>query len=322
MKRIAFMGSDEIALPVLEYLWKNHSLKFDFEGIISQPDKPSGRGKQIRPNPVAQWASDYGLYLLQPVKPGKEEIHWLKEEAQIDLVLVMAYGHIIKEDMRNLPPLGMVNFHTSLLPKYRGASPINAALLNGDTQTGVSLMQMVKKMDAGGILDQAIVNIEQQDTFIELKSRLAHACVPLLDKNLDKLLENEAQFRPQEEAQATYCRKIKKEDGWLNFHAGAFELVNQFRALTPWPGVYFEHKNTLIKVKECHAVHGTGEPGKVLKADKKGVLVGTGQGLFNMTRLQKPGSKALTTEAFLNGFKIEEGAPLVGKEIEPIILKK
>lgn len=314
------MGSDPIALPLLNFLHSQSNLDCQLVGIISQPDRPSGRGQKITPNPISAWALEKGLTLFRPEKPSENELIWLKE-TPVDLVLVMAYGHIIKQNFLDTPPLGMLNFHGSLLPQYRGASPVEAAIASGDKETGISLMQMVAKMDAGGVMDQEKVQITDEDTSESLRLKLGECCVPLIERNLPIILQGKHTFMPQDESKVTYTRKISKEDGWLNFNSPAKTLEYRVRALTPWPGGSFKIGDTVIKIGACSSMDVDQKfcPGTVVGIDVKGLLVSTGKGTLCLQSLQRPGGRMLSIQEFLRGFPLESGIVLESGPMNPLV---
>lgn len=310
MKKIAFMGSDVIVLPLLDYLYENSGKEYQLVGIISQPDRPSGRGKKMLPNPVSAWAMEHGIRLFRPEKPSEEELEWLRQEG-IDLVLVWAYGHIIKQEFLDTPPLGMLNCHASLLPKFRGAACPEAAIASGERVTGLTLMKMVKKMDAGDVLDKEVVEISSTETSASLREKLSYAGVPLISRNLPAILSGKAKFTPQDETEVSFTRKLSKEDAWLNFKASAIELERRVRAQTPWPGACFKFNETVIKIGACEALEGEGEvPGTVIGADALGLYVATGEGVLLLKSLQRPGRPMVPAADFLRGFPIEKGTVL------------
>ena len=231
--KLLFMGADPIALPVLDSL--HAEPRVQLAAVLTQPDRPSGRGKKLRMNPVKAWAAQHGIETRDPDKPGDSEVQWLRELG-IQIALVMAYGHILKRNLLDAPPQGTWNLHASLLPFHRGASPVESALLCGDVQTGVSLMKIIPKMDAGPVLDAETVPICPDDTSPSLREKLARACVPLVARNLDRLASGTAIPAEQDEAAATYCAKISKQDGRLDFTLPAAQLERRVRAFTPWPG--------------------------------------------------------------------------------------
>jgi len=316
--RIAFFGSDTIAIPALEYLHWAEGI--ELAGVVSQPDRPAGRGRHLHTNPVSAWAHQQGLPLLQPEKPGEEEISWLKTQ-HVDLVLVMAYGHILKKDLLETPCLGMWNLHASLLPAYRGASPVETALACGEKEIGVSLMRIVAKMDAGPIVAQVHVPIRNTDTGLILRERIGHACVPLLQRHLAKLADVAFAPTPQDEAQVTYCRKLHKSDAHVDFSLSAAELERRIRAFQPWPGVSVTHDAVDLKVGSASIIDEptTAAPGTVLRAGEGGVDVATGHGVLRLLSLQRPGGRMFEAAEFLRGYRLEPGAILKSHSLRPLV---
>ena len=316
--RIAFFGSDAIAIPALEYLHWAEGI--ELAGIVSQPDKPAGRGRHLHANAVSAWAHRMGLPLLQPDKPGDEEIVWLRTQ-HIDLVLVMAYGHLLKKDLLETPLRGMWNLHASLLPKYRGASPVETALACGETVTGVTLMRMAQKMDAGAIAAQVHVPIRHTDTGLILRERIGHACVPLLLRHLANLANAAFQPTPQDEAHVTYCRKLHKTDSHMDFALSAIELERRVRAFQPWPGVSITHEAVELKVGSATVIEEptTAAPCTVLRANEGGVDVATGVGVLRLLSLQRPGGRMLEAAEFLRGYSIKEGVVFKSHVLRPLV---
>ena len=305
--RIAFFGSDAIAIPALEYLHWAEGI--ELAGIVSQPDRPAGRGRHLHANPVSAWAHRMGLPLLQPEKPGEEEVSWLRTQ-HIDLVLVMAYGHLLKKDLLEAPPRGMWNLHASLLPAYRGASPVETALACGEKETGVTLMRMAQKMDAGAVAAQVYVPIRNTDTGLILRERIGQACVPLLLRHLAKLGEDSFQPTPQDETHVTYCRKLHKTDAQVDFALSAIELERRVRAFQAWPGGVVTHEDMDLKVGLAAIVAESTTsiaPGTVIQANERGVDVATGAGVLRLLSLQRPGGRMLEAAEFLRGYPIKQG---------------
>jgi methionyl-tRNA formyltransferase len=316
--RIAFFGSDAIALPVLEHLrWREG---VELAGVVSQPDRPAGRGRHLHANAVAAWARAQGLPLLQPEKPGEAEAAWLRAQ-NVSLALVMAYGHILHRPLLEAPARGVWNFHGSLLPAYRGASPVEAVLAAGEKETGVSLMKLVEKMDAGPVADAERVAILPQDTSPILRGRLAQACVPLLERNLAALLNGSIRAEPQDESRATYTRKLTKADAHLDFAAPAIELERRVRALQPWPGTLIEHNGEMLKIGAAAilAENAGAAPGTLLRADTAGVDIATGAGVLRLLALQRPGGRMLEAAEFLRGHPLPVGARFPGSTMTPLV---
>jgi methionyl-tRNA formyltransferase len=322
LPNIVFFGSDAICLPVLNYLKGGAADRCVLRAVVSQPDRRQGRGKKLQPNPVAAWAAENGIELLQPEKPTRALADWLRAE-QVAVSLVMAYGHFLSKSLREAAPLGMWNFHGSLLPKYRGASPVETALACGDAETGVCLMQVVKEMDAGAVAGVETVGIGATDTGPELRVKVGEAVVPLLRRHLAAMLAGELDVAEQELSQVTYCRKLCKEDGAIDFSRSATEIYNCLRAFTPWPGGYFDHGESRIKVGRASVeadVTVLSEPGTVLSADGA-VRVATSEGAICFHELQRPGARMLPVADFLRGYAMAEGDRLVGGTAEALVLQ-
>lgn len=312
MKKIVFMGSDSIVLPLLNYLKNEGKGGFALVGIFSQPDRPTGRGHKLQPNLVSEWTLAAGIPLLRPEQLTPVEYDWLKSNT-IDLVFVMAYGHIIRSDFLNFPPLGMFNFHASVLPKYRGASPIETAIACGETKTGVTLMKMVTKMDAGPIVDQEMVDILPNDMRQAVRQKISEACVPLLKRDMGAILKGSPSLIEQDVSQISYTRKLSKEDGWINFQLPAKEIVNRYRAFEPWPGTFFNYQETILKASEVswgHAFRSSTPVGQIVEINAQVMKIQTGDGVLQIGRLQRPGGRMLEIADFIQGFPLKTGVVL------------
>lgn len=317
--RIVYFGSDAICLPGLRYLRESGSGLCELALIVSQPDRPQGRGKQLQPNPVAAYAREQGVELLQPEKPDAALAARLMAE-DFALGFVMAYGHFLPKSLREAPRHGLLNFHGSLLPRYRGASPVETALAMGDAETGVCLMQVVREMDAGAVADCERVAIGSADTSLLLRARVGEAVVPLLARTLAPALEGRLFFQAQDEAQATFCRKITKQDGAIDFALSAEQIEARLRAFTPWPGGYFSYGETTVKVggSESLPVPAEVAPGTVLRADAA-LEVATADGVIRFHELQRPGGRMLPARDFLRGFPIAAGTLLPSVNHPPLL---
>ncbi|MFW5873868.1 MAG: methionyl-tRNA formyltransferase [Verrucomicrobiota bacterium] len=321
--KIVFFGSDAICLPGLRYLHEEAGDRCVVDAVVSQPDRRQGRGKRLMRNPVAAYAGERGLTLLQPEKPDRALAERLAA-AGTAAGVVMAYGHFLPRLLREAPAHGMVNFHGSILPEYRGASPVETAIAEGETETGVCLMRVVKEMDAGGVADCERVCIEDSDTSVEVREKIGRAVRPLLERQLDALLAGELEFEPQDRTRASYCRKISKEDGAIDFGLSAKRIRDRLRAFTPWPGAYFEHGATRIRVGWMEALpqaDAPHPPGTVV-AGGEDLTVATGDGLVRFTTLQRPGGKLLPASDFLRGHPIGEGELLKGGKARPLVRKE
>lgn len=313
--RVVFLGSDAIALPLLNWL-VGEGAATRVVAVFTQPDRAVGRGQKVQPNAIKVWALSRSIPVLQPEKITPEVQAQLAGFAP-DVALVMAYGHILRDDFIAVPRLGMLNFHTSILPKYRGASPIQSAVAAGARETGVTLMRIVRRLDAGPVVDVERVPVESLDSAADVEARLAAACVPLIARALPALAAGTLAVREQDERAATYCRKLTKEDGVLDFAAPANVLAARINGLFPWPacaveimgqGVKFGLADTLDATTE-----GAGPAGAVLGADAAGLLLATGRGVLRVRRLQRPGGKMLPASDFLRGFPIPAGLVLPSK---------
>jgi methionyl-tRNA formyltransferase len=305
-RKIAFFGSDEIALPCLNALLDS-SESWEICGVLTQPDRRSGRGRKLRSNPIKKWSLEQGIHVKDPEIPGKEEVNWLKDLGA-ELTLVMAYGHILKDDLLEAVPCGCFNLHASLLPKYRGASPIETALAMGEKETGVTLMRVFPRMDAGPIVDSEAVSISMSDTGSDLRKKLGYACIPLIQRAMPNLLTGEFCENEQDEAEATYCRKLTKADGQIDFTLSAEEIDCRARAFTNWPGLWFNHNQNILKVGKLSIFDGdvSLKPGQRDSGMKDALVIGTGNNAIKVLELQKPGGKMVPVSDFLRGYALPE----------------
>jgi methionyl-tRNA formyltransferase len=322
LPKVVYFGADAICLPGLQYLHLSAGDICELAGVISQPDRPQGRGKRLQANPVSAYALAQGIPLLQPSKPDAELVDWLQSH-DVSVAFVMAYGHFLPRAVREAPTFGMWNFHGSLLPKYRGASPAESAIAEGESETGVCLMRVVKAMDGGAVADYESVSIGPSMTSPELRVSISEAVVPLLERNLKAACLGELITKEQDTAQATYCRKLFKQDGAIDFELSAQAIYDRMRAFTPWPGAYFEHEEVRIKVGSAKVLRSacTSEPGTVLSANQE-LLVATDEGVIGFAELQRPGGKLLPTSDFLRGYPICQGEMLSGGKSVPLVRKE
>lgn len=323
--RIVFLGSDVIALPLLEWLAGPGADVAEVVAVFTQPDRAVGRGQKIQPNGIKAWALARGLPVLQPEKL-TEAVRGELVALRADLGLIMAYGHILREDFIGTPPLGMLNLHTSLLPQFRGASPIQSAIVGGERTTGVTLMRIVRRLDAGPMADRETVGVGPLDTALDVERKLAAACVPLLARALPRLRDGGLTFAEQDEAGATYCRKLQKEDGVLDFAAPAAVLASRVNGLYPWPGCAVAALGQTLKLGLADVVAATvpagAPPGRVLGADAAGVWVATGDGVLRLRRLQRPGGKMLEAAEFLRGFSLPVGTLLPSVPMPALVTRR
>jgi methionyl-tRNA formyltransferase len=318
--KTAFMGSDPIALPLLKHLRSEKPAGIEFDCVFTQPDRRSGRGMKLHMNAIKEWAIGEEIEVLQPVKCGADEASFLMERG-IELVLVMAYGQILPRSLLEVPPLGTLNLHASLLPRLRGASPIHTAVALGLEETGVSLMRIIPKLDAGPVADMEAVSIEKSDCTGRVIDKLSQACIPLLQRTLPLVQSGKLKFVDQDEAKVTYCRIIEKTDNHLDFSRYADELANRIRAFQPWPGTVFPYRDIDLKILEAEVEtcpdRNTAQ-GTLVVADNGQVYIQCRESRLRLLRLQRPGGKPLPSDEFIRGFPLEDGIQIESREMRPL----
>lgn len=317
--RLVFLGSDAIALPILEWLAGEGGGIATVVAVLTQPDRAVGRGQKIAPNAIKAWALGRGLPVLQPEKL-TEEVRLQLAAFEPDVALVMAYGHILRDAFIATPRFGTLNLHTSILPKYRGASPIQTAIASGERETGVSLMRIVRKLDAGPVADVARIAIDPLDTALDVETKLAAACVPLVARCLPRLRDGTLVFTEQVEAAVSHCGKLAKEDGTLDFSAPASALAARVNGLFPWPACSVEINGVPVKfgLADLAEAVATAPEGEVAGADADGLLIATGVGTLRVRRLQRPGGRMLGAAEFLRGYPIAPGTKLASHPMRPL----
>lgn len=302
------MGTAELSCACLHSLVRDS--RFQIAAVVTQPDKPRGRDLKLQPSPVKALAQKLGLPMLQPVKARDEkfiaELGGLKPE----LIVVVAYGQILPQAILDLPKYGCVNVHTSLLPKYRGASPIQSAILHGEMESGVTIMKMDAGLDTGPILSQRSTPILPEDNSQTLHDRLAGLGAELLAETIPDYVAGKITPQPQA-AGATYAAKIKKEDGKIDWSEPAEKILNQVRAFTPWPGGFtflkIDSKSFALKIWKAETTSLAGTAGGVLQADKNGIITACGKGALRILELQREGGRRMTAQEFLAGHPIKAG---------------
>lgn len=302
--RIVFMGTPDFAVPSLTAL-HDHAADHNWEVVaaITQPDRPAGRGKKLVAGPVKAQAERYGLHVLQPTSFRKQPDSLAALAAlEPDLLVVAAYGLILPRAVLALPTHGSINVHASLLPAYRGASPITAAIFNGDAKTGVSIMLLDEGMDTGPVLAQAEQMIRKGDTTASLSERLSSQGAKLLVETLPRWLAGEIAPIAQDQlpGEVSLCRLIKKEDGQIDWSQSAAFIERMTRAYAPWPSAYTTWRSEPFKILQATVIQGEASPGHVV-AVPEGPAVGTGEGLLLLQSVQPAGKRAIDTRSFLNG---------------------
>jgi len=320
--RLVFLGSDAIALPLLDWLAGDGRAHAEVCAVFTQPDRPVGRGQKVQANAIKTWALARGLPVFQPEKL-TADVRAQLAALGADVGLVMAYGHILRDEFIATPRLGTLNLHTSMLPSYRGASPIQTAVTCGERETGVTLMRIVRELDAGPVADMERVPIAPLDTALEVEAKLSAACVPLVARALPKLASGELGFTEQDRAAATFCRRLAKEDGALDFSAPAAALAARINGLFPWPTCTVEIAGQSVKLGLADAAENrsTGQhiSGAILGSDADGLLVATGAGVLRVRRLQRPGGRMLPAHEFLRGFPVEAGTVLPSRPMTVLL---
>ena len=299
VKRLVFMGTPEFAVLVLEALVGSYQIV----AVVTQPDQATGRGRRVEPSPIKKTALAHDLPLLQPPSLRRTEAAAELRELAPDVIVVAAFGQILPPEVLAIPPHGCLNVHASLLPRYRGAAPIAAAILAGEEQTGITLMLMDEGMDTGPILAQAECKIEPQDTTGSLSVKLAHLGAELLIETLPRWLDGQIAPQPQDDSLATYCQMITKKDGLLDWSLPATALWLRVRAYHPWPGTYTYWRGKLLKILRARPVTigpSSEEPGRVISVDD-GVAVVTGTDALLLEEIQLAGKKALAAQEFIRG---------------------
>jgi methionyl-tRNA formyltransferase len=308
--RIVFMGTAELACASLTALL--NSPHFEVPGVVTQPDRPKGRDLKLQPSPVKKIATGAGLRLWQPERARHPDFVAELAALHLDLLVVAAYGQILPQSMLDLPRFGAINVHASLLPKYRGAAPIQWAILNDEAQTGVTIMRMAAGLDAGDILSRRSIPILAEDNSETLHERLAALGAELLVPTILEYTKGAITPQPQVESDATYARKIAKEDGRLDWTQPARAVWNRVRAFTPWPGAFTSLPENFARrrLKILRATleeSGRGSPGEILQADKKGLAVACGQGALRIHELQLDGGRKMAATDLLIGHSLQPG---------------
>lgn len=297
--KIIYFGTPGFAVKPLETLYEEDQI--EILAVVTQPDKPQGRKQIMTASPVKDCATKLGLKVIQP-KNKKELGEELKKIEKVDFFVVIAYGMILSKEILEMPKLGPINIHASLLPKYRGASPIQESLLHGDAETGVSIMAMDETMDHGDIYLTEKIQIDDNDSLESLTNKLSDISAQALPHALKNIKDGTLSAIPQNHQEATFCHKIEKEDGKIDFSKSAMEIRNMLRAFTPWPGIFTEFNGKKLKIIETTITNEEIEAGK-FKIDGKILKIGTGKGSLIPSKLQIEGKSVMDTASFLNGYR-------------------
>lgn len=305
-KRIVFFGTPDFACPTLELLLEN---TFNVVGVVTQPDKPKGRKQVMHAPPVKKVALKHGIPFFQPKRIKKNlEFEKILSDLNPDVCIVIAYGKIIPQNILDIPKIGFINIHGSILPQYRGASPIQEAIKNGDTKTGITIMHMNAGMDTGDIISIEECAILPTMTSQELHDDLSIRGAQAMLNALPAILNGTAKKVPQDDSLATYCSIIKKEDGLINWENTAQTIYNQIRAFTPWPGCYTFYNGKRLKIKNVKPldnIKSVNQPGFLYRENSSLIVQCNNNSALEIFSLQIEGKKEMSTQEFLNGYEVD-----------------
>ena len=308
MCRIVFMGTPEFAVPILDALTRT---SYSIVGIYTRADQPAGRGKQLQPSPIKQLAAARGLPISQPPTLRQPDYIAQLRDLAPDVIIVAAYGLLLPRDVLTIPPRGCINTHASLLPRHRGAAPIIAAILAGDAETGITLMQMDEGLDTGPILAQRAIPIDDDDTTGTLTPKLANLATELLSETLPRILAGEIVPQPQDHARATMFKQIKKEEGLIDWTRPATEIARRVRAFNPWPSAFTFWNGVQLRILCAGAADAKSnlEMGRVVPLGKE-IAVTSANGVLILREVQLAGKRAMKIEEFLRGQREFVGSSL------------
>lgn len=308
MIRIVYMGTPDFAVEPLEAIIK---AGYEVAAVVTQPDKQKGRGKEVKMTPVKECALRHGIPVFQPVKIKEPEAVAELEKYQADLFVVAAFGQLLSEEILNMPEYGCINIHASLLPAYRGAAPIQWAVLNGEKESGVTIMQMDKGLDTGDMLLKRSVELSPKETGDSLHDKLMHLGAELIVEALPKLEKGELVPEKQKDELSSYAKKLTKAMGQIDWSKDAVSLERWIRGLNSWPSAYTFFGGKTLKIWEAQVAEENGaqkaEPGQVVSVSREGFTVACGQGALQILSLQLEGKKRVLTREFLLGYQVKPG---------------
>ena len=305
--RLAFFGTPEFAVPSLRAAAGS---RHELVAVVSQPDRPKGRGHRLQPTATKQAALDAGVAVLQPPRIKDEDFLATFRDLRIDLGIVAAYGKILPDALLAIPPMGMINVHASLLPAYRGAAPVHRAVIDGRAETGVTIMRVVRELDAGPMLAKAVRPIGEDETSVDVEKGLAEIGAQLLMDVVEQLAAGLAREEPQDDGLATYAAKIVREEGMVPWTLAAATIHNRVRGLQPWPlvSVRLEGQRYLLhRTKVVAGEAATAAPGTIVEAAGERLVVATGEGMLQILQLQPEGRRVLNSREVLAGYRIRPG---------------
>ena len=302
--RILFMGTPDIAVGCLQKIIDE---KHDIIGVVTQPDKPVGRGKKMGMPPVKELALKYDLPVYQPIKARDEEFVKILKDLNPDLIVVVAFGQILPKSILDIPKFGCVNVHVSLLPKYRGAAPINWVIINGEDKTGVTTMYMDEGLDTGDMILTSEFELNDEITAGELHDIMKEEGAKVLKETIDLIEKGEAPRIPQNHEEFTYAPMMNKTLGQIDFSKSAKDIHNLVRGVNPWPSAYTTYKGQTMKIWKTKVLSESSDkvPGTILKVDKEGIRVSTKDNVILISEIQMPGKKRVLVEEYIKGNSIE-----------------
>jgi len=314
---IIFFGSSNFSVPALKALLAS---KHKISCVVTQPDRKKGRGLHLAETAVKEVACEANLRIYQPYRVNLPESVKILKDLNPDLFIVIAYGQILSQEILDIPRIFSLNIHASLLPKYRGAAPINWAIINGEKTTGITLIKMVKELDAGAIILKKEADIHDTDTAITLEDRLSHLAAQLLLDSLESIQKNNYNLTSQDENLVSFAPKLKKEDGLINWNKPAGDIYNLIRAVLVWPGAFTYHKGKLLKIYKAGVVELPGHqvtksPGEIIQVSQEGIIVSTPRDNLIIEELQIEGKKRMPVKEFISGHKIKAKEILEEKKI-------
>lgn len=301
--KIVFMGTPDFSVPVLEALASHYQVT----AVVTQPDKPKGRGKAVAMSPVKEKAIELDIPVYQPVKARDPEFIQMLQELGPDLIVVVAFGQILPKNILSLPPMGCVNVHASILPQYRGAAPIQWAVINGEKESGVTTMMMDEGIDTGDMLEKMSLSLSPDETGGSLHDKLSRMGAELILSTLKKLEEGTIKRTPQTDENSCYAKMLKKSMGDIDWTMDAVSIERLIRGLNPWPSAYTRWNQKTLKIWKAQVLDDEyeGACGEVVYSDKKAIYVKTGRGTLSLEELQPEGKKRMDVEVFLRGYPIE-----------------
>ena len=307
--KIIYMGTPEFAVPILESIY---NAGYDISLVITQKDKPKGRGKKVQYTPVKVKALELGLEVYQPEIINDNESINIIRKINPDIIVVAAYGQLLKRELLNIPKYGCINVHASLLPKFRGAAPINWAIINGESITGITIMKMEEGLDTGDMIMKCEVEIIDDDDYLSMHNKLANIGSRLIVKTMEDILNNNVSYTPQDSTKSTYAPMIYKNTGKIDWSKSGKDIYNLVRGLKPWPIAHTDYNGENIKIHNVEYLIKQNDElnGLICKVDKEGIYVSVNDGYIIIKELQFPGKKVLTVKQYLAGNRINEGVIL------------